>query len=48
LQSEVIQCIDSRQARGEVGLRFGQSQFPEVWDYANKIDTISFLIENSK
>lgn len=48
LQSEVIQCIESRQARGEVGLCFGQSQFPEVWDYANKIDTLTFLIENSK
>ena len=40
--SEKIQCIVSNSnAKDEVG--FGQSQKPQLWDYADNIDTIAFL-----
>lgn len=37
-----IQCVvgDSKEAK----IKFGQSQFPEVGDYADQIDTLQFLI----
>ncbi|AYB34254.1 acyl-CoA reductase [Chryseolinea soli] len=37
-----IQCVvgDSKEAK----MKFGQSQFPEVGDYADQIDTLQFLI----
>jgi hypothetical protein len=33
---------------GENGLPFGSSQQPKLWDYADGIDTIDFLISNNK
>jgi len=35
---EKIQCIV-----GHLHLPFGTAQFPEVWDYADNVDTIKFL-----
>ena len=37
--NSLFQCIVSRD-----NIQFGQSQFPRINDYADKIDTINFLI----
>ncbi len=37
--SEMIQCVVSRQ-----DIPFGQSQKPELWDYADGVDTMEFLL----
>lgn len=41
---EQIQCIVSK---GTVNnsINFGQTQHPELWDYADNVDTISFLLK---
>lgn len=44
LSLDDIQCILSNRIKINNTLRLGQSQFPEVWEYANNIDTLSFLI----
>jgi len=36
----MLQCIV-----GHDHLPFGKTQEPEVWDYADNIDTISFLLK---
>lgn len=38
--SERIQCIVSRN-----DIPFGMAQYPQLWDYADKIDTIDFLLK---
>lgn len=43
LESEKIQCKVSK-----TDLPFGQSQHPNLWDYADGIDTIEFLLNLSK
>ena len=40
MSEEVLQCIV-----GHKHLPFGKTQEPEVWDYADNIDTISFLLK---
>jgi len=40
LQKEKIQCIIGRQH-----IPFGKAQSPELWDYADGIDTIEFLLK---
>ena len=45
-QCDAIQCVISNHEK-ERSVRFGQSQLPEVWEYANKIDTMAFLIQNT-
>lgn len=40
-QKEQIQCIVTEMR--EDGVPFGQSQAPELWDYADGVDTIAFL-----
>lgn len=44
IEKEKIQCIVSR---GVVGneVAFGQAQKPNLWDYADGIDTMQFLLE---
>ena len=37
--SDMIQCI-----AGKNGIPFGTANKPELWDYADNIDTIDFLI----
>jgi len=44
-QSEKLQCIVSAKAWYQGSLAFGQAQKPEVWDYADGIDTLKFLSE---
>jgi len=43
LDSEKIQCIVSK-----TDLGFGQAQHPNLWDYADGIDTVEFLLNLSK
>ncbi|MBT1686600.1 acyl-CoA reductase [Dawidia soli] len=40
-QSDKLQCIVGRAPGATVP--FGQAQFPEVWDYADRVDTLQFL-----
>jgi len=40
-QKENIQCIVTEMR--EDGIPFGQSQSPELWDYADGVDTVAFL-----
>lgn len=42
-ESEQIQCIASNNIV-ENSIDFGQTQKPELWNYADNIDTISFLL----
>lgn len=41
--SEKIQCIVSREPVIGEGIEFGKAQMPEIWDYADNIDTLEFL-----
>jgi len=42
-ESDQIQCIVSN-TNIENSIDFGQTQKPNLWDYADNIDTISFLL----
>ena len=42
LLSENIQCII-----GEKWIPFGTAQTPELWDYADNIDTLDFLLKKN-
>ena len=45
LKRTEIQCIVSAKPEGYVsGVLFGQSQLPELWDYADGVDTMKFLL----
>ncbi|RLD62284.1 MAG: acyl-CoA reductase [Bacteroidetes bacterium] len=41
--SESIQCIVSKHDEFKNAIKFGQAQKPELWDYADNIDTLEFL-----
>jgi hypothetical protein len=43
--SEQIQCVVSCSKDVESAIPPGRSQFPELWDYADGVDTMKFLIE---
>ncbi len=43
LQSENIQCVVSKAAVPDA-IAFGKAQKPDLWDYADSIDTIDFLL----
>ena len=43
LDEEKIQCIVSNDLI-ENSIGFGQTQQPNLWDYADNVDTISFLL----
>ncbi|WP_413998837.1 acyl-CoA reductase [Flavobacterium sp. W1B] len=43
IENEQIQCIVSNNLI-ENSIEFGQTQKPKLWDYADNIDTISFLL----
>ena len=38
-----IQCIVTNKREIKVGVPFGSAQRPELWDYADRIDTMKFL-----
>lgn len=40
---EKIQCMVGNNKPASIG--FGMAQYPEVWDYADKVDTLKFLEE---
>lgn len=44
-EAEQIQCIVSAQASVEGTVSFGQAQCPALKDYADRVDTMRFLIE---
>ncbi len=44
VQEEKIQCIVSNNLV-ENSIAFGQTQFPKLWDYADGVDTLSFLLK---
>lgn len=39
-----IQCIVSKRELGPGTVAFGKAQSPELWDYADRVDTIQFLL----
>jgi len=41
---EQIQCIVSNSAEINGSIPFGQAQKPELWDYADGVDTMDFLL----
>jgi hypothetical protein len=43
VNAEKIQCIVGKVKPAEIP--FGQAQYPNVWDYADQIDTLKFLSE---
>lgn len=43
IQKEKIQCIVSANGWFNRSIPFGMAQFPEVWDYADGVDTLRFL-----
>ena len=42
--SQKIQCIASQNAWFPNSVAFGQTQTPELWDYADGVDTFKFLL----
>jgi len=45
IENEHIQCIVSSSFI-ENEIQFGQTQKPQLWDYADEVDTIAFLLKN--
>jgi hypothetical protein len=41
---DLLQCITAIEIPGLKTVPFGKTQFPELWDYADNINTIDFLI----
>jgi len=39
-----LQCIVSRNGWHENSIAFGMAQYPDLWDYADNIDTMEFLL----
>ncbi len=46
-QSEYLQCKACYTTKENDCIHFGAAQFPNLWDYANKKDTIAFLLTNN-
>ncbi|MDA3780729.1 MAG: aldehyde dehydrogenase, partial [Bacteroidales bacterium] len=44
LNKENIQCVVSDNNEIEKAIKFGDAQYPELWDYADNVDTMEFLI----
>ncbi len=44
-ESEKIQCVVSNNHKHLNVVHFGKSQQPELWDYADGVDTIDFLLK---
>lgn len=44
-QQDKIQCVVSSTVEIPNGIPFGKAQYPEVWDYADGVDTLKFLSE---
>jgi hypothetical protein len=48
MDRDLLQCIVSDKINGLKTIPFGKVQFPELWDYADDINTIDFLINLAK
>ena len=46
-REETLQCVLSNHIATNQTFRLGQSQFPQIWKYANNIDTLAFLIKET-
>lgn len=44
VENEQIQCIVGNIPEVQNGVPFGQAQSPELWDYADGVDTMKFLL----
>lgn len=44
LISDKIQCVVSKEVFSENAVKFGKSQEPSLWDYADGVDTMDFLL----
>jgi hypothetical protein len=44
-QQEKIQCVVARPEVLENAVPFGEAQLPALWDYADGVDTLKFLLE---
>lgn len=44
-KADKIQCIVSKDAWYENSLAFGETQKPQLWDYADGVDTMRFLLD---
>lgn len=45
IQKDHLQCVVASDALGfENSVPFGKSQYPELWDYADGVDTMAFLL----
>ncbi|MFS8616525.1 MAG: acyl-CoA reductase [Solitalea sp.] len=44
-QAEQLQCLVSSKGLFPGSMPFGQTQYPALWDYADKVDTLRFLLE---
>lgn len=40
-----IQCVVGEPSLIPSAINFGEAQYPEPWDYADKVDTLKFLLE---
>lgn len=45
VKADKIQCIVSKDAWYENSLAFGETQKPQLWDYADGVDTMRFLLD---
>jgi hypothetical protein len=46
-QKDKIQCLLSNESLKNIDhLVFGKAQYPELWDYADGIDTLQFILES--
>jgi hypothetical protein len=43
-ESDQIQCVVSK-ANSGIGTSFGSTQQPKLWDYADNVDTVDFLLK---
>jgi hypothetical protein len=44
VNNELVQCVVSRSELIKNSLYFGKAQEPELWDYADNVDTMEFLL----
>ena len=44
LEKELIQCVVGKKEMADEFIPFGTSQRPELWDYADGVDTMEFLL----
>ncbi len=43
-QKEQLQCVVAKESNHPAKVNFGETQMPKLWDYADGIDTLNFLL----